>query len=836
MPDAATPSPEPTPQSTAEVAARTCPELVDGDVRLRLHTPADVPAVVATSNDPVTVHWTTVPQPYDEGAAAWWVGHMHEGWALRAGGDASGVMGWAVDARDETGQWVFAGQVEVRPIGGGVGEMGLVLHPDHRGRGLMVPAAAMAMRWATEHGGLRVLHWKAAVGNWASRRTGWRLGYRFSDAVPGLMPQERATFDGWIGTWEAGEPIEPRHPWHTPSTLDVPSGTDATGRELPAVRLRAWEEGDRPTDPEPDPLGDRFMPGMMPPADEAGYDAWLTRQRTRMATGEMVAWAIVDPATDRVGGYLQLGRLGHPFYPGTASVGYSLYPRARGRGLLHAALVALADHAFTPAAEGGLGLARLEAGCEAGNRGSAEALRRAGFGLVGIERASSGRREDLQDGYLFELLNDAEVPDPTGGNRPNPPAPRPAAVTRARDARVLTAPTLAGERVVLREWREEDLPALADAFARGSLGEYTPDADGTRRWVQQRRERMLQGTDVVWGVVGAPGTEHEGQVLGGVNAQKLADRFAPHAVEIGYWTHVDHRGKGVLGEALELLIEHVMAPVADGGLGRTQVDAVTHDDNHASMRVLQKAGFRKVGGRAAGAAAPQAGPGAEAADGQRTPGFVDWRLDAGDDRAAQARRTEEERRHPAELTASTAGGEALTLSALTTDEADLARVVEACRDPESVRWLGGTGRIHAGYSPTDAREYAAGLALGALTGSCVGWAVRDADGQVLGMIDVQGIGERNEIGYWVHPGARRRGVVSAALQALTRHALAPREAGGMGLARLTIRHAAGNTGSRRAIEAAGFHRIGTARRQEPIGDGTVVDHELYDLLPEDLEG
>lgn len=624
MPDAATPSPEPTPQSTAEVAARTCPELVDGDVRLRLHTPADVPAVVATSNDPVTVHWTTVPQPYDEGAAAWWVGHMHEGWALRAGGDASGVMGWAVDARDETGQWVFAGQAEVRPIGGGVGEMGLVLHPDHRGRGLMVPAAAMAMRWATEHGGLRVLHWKAAVGNWASRRTGWRLGYRFSDAVPGLMPQERATFDGWIGTWEAGEPIEPRHPWHTPSTLDVPSGTDATGRELPAVRLRAWEEGDRPTDPEPDPLGDRFMPGMMPPADEAGYDAWLTRQRTRMATGEMVAWAIVDPATDRVGGYLQLGRLGHPFYPGTASVGYSLYPHARGRGLLHAALVALADHAFTPTAEGGLGLARLE--------------------------------------------------------------------------------------------------------------------------------------------------------------------------------------------------------------------AVTHDDNHASMRVLQKAGFRKVGGRAAGAAAPQAGPGAEAADGQRTPGFVDWRLDAGDDRAAQARRTEEERRHPAELTASTAGGEALTLSALTTDEADLARVVEACRDPETVRWLGGTGRIHAGYSPTDAREYAAGLALGALTGSCVGWAVRDADGQVLGMIDVQGIGERNQIGYWVHPGARRRGVVSAALQALTRHALAPREAGGMGLARLTIRHAAGNTGSRRAIEAAGFHRIGTARRQEPIGDGTVVDHELYDLLPEDLEG
>lgn len=824
----------------ASPAPQTCPTLTSDAVRLRLHDTGDVPGIVETSNDADSVQWTTVPQPYGDGEAQWWVGHMRSEWEKRAAGDDSGVMGWAIDARDEKGEWAFAGQVEVRPIGGGVGELGLVLHPAVRGRGLMVQAGRVAMEWATTTGGLRVLHWKTAVGNWASRRTGWRLGFRFSDAIPGLMPQERATFDGWIGTWVAGSPIEPAHPWHVPATLDAPAGVDGTGRQMPAVRLRAWADADRPAPSEvPDADGERYMPGQFAPSEPEAFTRWLTDLRTQMATGGSVTWAIVDPATDEAMGLVGLGRLGNPWYPGGAELSYWLFPQARGRGLLHAALVALADHAFTPTDEGGLGLARLSAGCDAVNRGSAEALRRAGFALVGIERASAGTREALDDAYTFELVNAAEHTTPEG-TRPQPPAPRPAAVARARDERVLTAPTLTGPRVGLRAWREEDLPALVDAFARGSLGSYAPDADGTRRWVAQRRERMLQGTDVVWGVFGAPGTDWEGQVLGGVNAQKLADRFAPHAVEIGYWTHVEHRGEGVLGDALDLLLPHVMAPVAEGGLGRTQVGAVTHDDNLASQRVLMKAGFRRVGTRAARAAAP--GTTATAATGSdgndalspRTPDFVEWRLDAGDDRAQQAASSEAKRLHPAELQTTTASGEPLTLSALTTDEQDLQRVVEACRDPQSVHWLGGTGRIRSDYSLADAQGYAVGLANGALSGAWVGWAIRDAGGQVVGMIDVQGVGDRNMIGYWVHPAARRRGIVSAALRRVVQHALTPRDQDGMGLSRLTIAHARGNQGSRRAIERAGFHPVGTMRRADDLGDGSTADLIWYDLLPEEL--
>lgn len=133
--DQHTSTPRPSEASPADTA---CPTLGGEGVRLRLHTEADVPGIVATSNDPASVHWTTVPQPYGTGEAQWWVDHMRTEWEKRAAGDPSGVMGWALDARDEDGAWAFAGQVEVRPIGGGVGELGLVLHPDFRGRGLMV--------------------------------------------------------------------------------------------------------------------------------------------------------------------------------------------------------------------------------------------------------------------------------------------------------------------------------------------------------------------------------------------------------------------------------------------------------------------------------------------------------------------------------------------------------------------------------------------------------------------------------------------------------------------------------------------------------------------------
>ncbi|WP_392466693.1 hypothetical protein ACF3NS_13715 [Arsenicicoccus cauae] len=48
----------------------TVTELTDGVVLLRAHTEGDVPAIVEQCTDPESLRWTTVPRPYDTGAAA----------------------------------------------------------------------------------------------------------------------------------------------------------------------------------------------------------------------------------------------------------------------------------------------------------------------------------------------------------------------------------------------------------------------------------------------------------------------------------------------------------------------------------------------------------------------------------------------------------------------------------------------------------------------------------------------------------------------------------------------------------------------------------------------
>jgi RimJ/RimL family protein N-acetyltransferase len=70
-----------------------------------------------------------------------------------------------------------------------------------------------------------------------------------------------------------------------------------------------------------------------------------------------------------------------------------------------------------------------------------------------------------------------------------------------------------------------------------------------------------------------------------------------------------------------------------------------------------------------------------------------------------------------------------------------------------------------------------------------------------------------EIGYWVGPWARRRGVATAAVRALSEHAL------GAGLERLELLTHWTNPASQRVAMAAGYQREGVRRRAIPGRDG-----------------
>ncbi|MBE3075558.1 MAG: GNAT family N-acetyltransferase [Actinobacteria bacterium] len=163
---------------------------------------------------------------------------------------------------------------------------------------------------------------------------------------------------------------------------------------------------------------------------------------------------------------------------------------------------------------------------------------------------------------------------------------------------------------------------------------------------------------------------------------------------------------------------------------------------------------------------------------------------------------------------------------------DAGRVVEACSDDRTQHWLGG---LPSPYTLRDAHAYIAERSEQASEGKGLYWCVADPGSDVcLGSVAVMGLrgalGTVGEIGYWTHPDARGRGVMSQAVRLAVRHAFIPREDGGLGRRRLRLNAAEGNLASRHIALANGFVEVGQDRLAEPLGDGTFADLVRFDLL------
>jgi RimJ/RimL family protein N-acetyltransferase len=172
------------------------PELTDGpDLVLRHPLPEDVDDMVAQCRDPEFQRWTTVPVPYHESDAHEFLQRVAEGWRTN-------VATFAIvhDGR-------FAGSVDLRFDGVGGAEVGFGLGPWARGKGVMSRAMRLALAWGFELPGIEVVHWRAQVGNWPSRRVAGRCGFRMEGTVRGLLEQCGERRDGWIGSLRRGEPL-----------------------------------------------------------------------------------------------------------------------------------------------------------------------------------------------------------------------------------------------------------------------------------------------------------------------------------------------------------------------------------------------------------------------------------------------------------------------------------------------------------------------------------------------------------------------------------------------------------------------------------------------------
>ena len=90
-----------------------------------------------------------------------------------------------------------------------------------------------------------------------------------------------------------------------------------------------------------------------------------------------------------------------------------------------------------------------------------------------------------------------------------------------------------------------------------------------------------------------------------------------------------------------------------------------------------------------------------------------------------------------------------------------------------------------------------------------------------------------EIGYWLHPTARGRGVLGEVMPAIVDHAFAPVADGGMGLSRLYAETDLDNGPSQAVLLRAGFRRWGQDRYAFRNGAGDVTDGAYFELLATD---
>lgn len=138
------------------------------------------------------------------------------------------------------------------------------------------------------------------------------------------------------------------------------------------------------------------------------------------------------------------------------------------------------------------------------------------------------------------------------------------------------------------------------------------------------------------------------------------------------------------------------------------------------------------------------------------------------------------------------------LATVTPDDVD--RVIELCQDPSIQRWV----TIPVPYTREDGLTFVTeAVPTGWESGKELTWAIRDPeDRRILGMIGLTDQGGRvAEVGFWLTPSARGRGLVSAAVRLVAAYAFAPE---GWDARHLRWRAIAGNWESRRVAWATGF--------------------------------
>ncbi|MBQ1025997.1 GNAT family N-acetyltransferase [Micromonospora sp. C95] len=327
-----------------------------------------------------------------------------------------------------------------------------------------------------------------------------------------------------------------------------------------------------------DPLTQRFLDGLPDPYTEADARWWITQGAPAAFAGGGAAYAVTDPATDRLLGTVGLN---NPVpQRGQAEIGYWVAPWARGRGVATTATRALSEHAFAG------GTARLELLTRAENAISQRVALAAGFRPEGVRRCATpvrgGGRRDLT--VWVRLADDPPGPSP----RPLPDLP---------DGR------LTDGVIVLRRLGPDDTEQTYRLHSDPEVAaSRVPPGAPAREEIERRcasaEGQWLVGTAAAMTVLDGGSGDFVG------NCTLNYDQPASGQAMIGYSLLPQWRGRGYATRAVRLLVRWGFDHV-----GLSRLWAGTLPENAASQRVLEKVGFQREGllrGRLPGAAGHRA--------------------------------------------------------------------------------------------------------------------------------------------------------------------------------------------------------------------------------------
>lgn len=334
------------------------------------------------------------------------------------------------------------------------------------------------------------------------------------------------------------------------------------------VRLRPHRPADleRIVEQSRDPDSVRWTTVPRPYSEDDGRE-WLAAIEAAWNDPDGVRyWAVTDARdeSERFLGTIDL----RPRHGGeVAETGFGLHPDGRGRGLMAGALRLACQWWF------GTGGSRVHWRAVRGNFPSWRVAWACGFTHHGT---LPGSHPDPDGGPVLDTWQASLAADDV--MEPRTPWVEPAPL--ATDA-------VGG--LVLRAWRDEDVESLEprDQPAHHMPARGVLDADTFPEWLMARREKMSLGTAVSWCVADATTDRALGEALLFVVEGTLDDDMA----ELGYQVLPSARRRGVATEAARLVVEHALAPTADGGLGMRRLVAQTADDNAGSNAVLDTLGF-----------------------------------------------------------------------------------------------------------------------------------------------------------------------------------------------------------------------------------------------------